>query len=117
MVRPLKRCCQLLVAVVVVHGCGGARGTIGARLGRDGEGHVVLREVPAELGAGRSGLLPGDEVLLIDGQDVRELSTAKLHAVLSGDLGSRVNLTVRRGDEVVRVTVGRTAIPAKVAPR
>jgi carboxyl-terminal processing protease len=88
--------------------CGVQRGTIGARLGRDNEGHVVLREVPTGLGAAKAGLKPGDEVLLIAGQDVRELSVERLHAALSGERGSRVPLTVQRGDDVLRVLVERT---------
>jgi C-terminal processing protease CtpA/Prc len=97
----------MVFAFLACH-CGVQRGTIGARLGRDNEGHVVLREVPKGLGAEKAGLKPGDEVLLIAGQDVRELSAERLHAVLSGERGSRVGLTVQRGNDVLRVEVERT---------
>jgi C-terminal processing protease CtpA/Prc len=89
-------------------GCAEQRGTIGARLGRDREGHVVVREVPEGLGAAEAGLKPGDEILLIGGQDVRELSPEQLHAVLSGERRSRVRITVQRGEKVIRVAVERT---------
>jgi C-terminal processing protease CtpA/Prc len=93
--------------------CGATqRGTIGARLGRDSEGHVFVREVPEGLGAAEAGVKPGDELLLIDGQDVRELSESRLHTTLSGEEGTRIRLTLQRGNEVVRVTVKRTLPPS-----
>jgi C-terminal processing protease CtpA/Prc len=98
-----------LVALAVMNACGSQRGTIGARLGRDSDGHVFVREVPEGLGAAKAGLKAGDEVLLIAGQDVRELSVERLHAVLSGELGSRIRLTLQRGERALRVVVERTA--------
>jgi C-terminal processing protease CtpA/Prc len=117
MFRRFSLCCGALVALLGGVDCGAKAGTIGARLGRDPSGHVVLREVPAGLGADKSGLRVGDEVLLVDGRDVRELTAQQLHAALAGELGARVNLTVLRGDEVIRVTVERTAVPSKRVER
>ncbi|MBN1607844.1 MAG: PDZ domain-containing protein [Polyangiaceae bacterium] len=76
-------------------------------------GELVVREVPHGLGASKAGLEPGDQVLLIDGKDVRAMSAAQIHQALSGDVGQPVKLTVVRGDEVVRLTVKRSAVPPR----
>lgn len=89
--------------------CANQIGTVGALLGRDPEGHLVIRRAPQGLAAANAGLQAGDEVLLIEGQDVRELSEKDVHAVLSGEPGTRVRLTLQRGSEVVRVELVRTA--------
>ncbi|MGC4063603.1 MAG: PDZ domain-containing protein [Polyangiaceae bacterium] len=84
---------------------------MGARLGRASDGRVVLREVPEGLASERAGLRPGDEILLVEGRDVRELSERQLHRALSGDEGSPLRLTVLRGEAVIRVTLHRTKPP------
>jgi C-terminal processing protease CtpA/Prc len=105
-VRPalarLRLLCLLLLA------CGPARGTIGAVLAQDSEKRLFVREVPAGLAADRAGLRPGDEVLLIDGRDARQMSSDRVHAALSGEVGDPVKLTLIRDGEVVRVRLHRT---------
>jgi carboxyl-terminal processing protease len=89
--------------------CGAPRGTIGAVLAQQPNGELYAREVPDDLGADKSGLRQGDQILLIDGMDVRGLSSERVHQVLSGDVGAPVKLTVIRGEEVLHITVKRTA--------
>jgi C-terminal processing protease CtpA/Prc len=103
--------CALLAFALLAAGCGPDKGTIGAVLAQDARGHLVVHEVPDGLAADKQGLQPGDEILTIDGMDVRMLDTKTVHQVLSGDVGDPVKLTVIRGEEVLRVTVKRT--PAK----
>lgn len=97
---------------IVCMTCAPQRGTVGARFGRDTEGQLVARYVPEGLGAANAGMKAGDKVLLIDGRDVRPLSDAAVHSVLSGDYGTRVRLTILRGEEVLRLSVIRTMPPA-----
>ena len=96
--------------------CAPERGTIGALLGQTADRRLVLREVPSELAAGRAGLRPGDELLLIDGRDVRELDARGVHQALGGKLGDSIKLTLLREGRVIRVTIRRTAPPAKGKP-
>jgi C-terminal processing protease CtpA/Prc len=91
-------------------------GTIGAMLGQRGDGRLFVRETPPALAASKHGLSEGDEILLIDGRDVRAMDELELHRALSGDAGSRVKITAVRGDEVVRVTLARSQVPAKRPP-
>jgi C-terminal processing protease CtpA/Prc len=93
--------------------CAPERGTIGALLGQSGEQRLVVREVPPSLAAGQAGLKAGDELLLIDGRDVRELDERGVHRALAGDVGEPVKLTLLREGRVIRVTLRRTAAPKK----
>lgn len=60
------------------------------------------------MAAGQANLKPGDEILLIDGLDVRRLDPEQINALLTGDVGSPVKLTVIRQEQVLRVTLKRT---------
>jgi len=71
-------------------------------------GRLFLREVPPSLAAGQANLRPGDEILLIDGLDVRRLDPQQINAALSGEVDSPVKLTVIRQEQVLRVTLKRT---------
>lgn len=105
-----------LVTLVLASGFGGAigcagdpaRGTIGAVLLRKADGRVYVRDVPEHLAAYRAGIRPGDELLLIDGQDVRRFNDDDLRRSLSGLVGEPVKLTLARGDEVLRLTIKRS---------
>ncbi|MCA9643624.1 MAG: PDZ domain-containing protein [Myxococcales bacterium] len=87
------------------------KGTIGAVLAQSPDGRITLREVPPELAAGKAGLQAGDELLLIDGIDVRQLDAKTIHRLLSGEIDQPIDLTLQRGDAVIRVTLKRSAVP------
>lgn len=102
---------HLLVVVLgtCVGACGPpARGTIGAILLRRSSGRVFIRDVPPHLAAYRAGVRSGDELLLIEGQDVRRLTDADLSRVLSGKVGEPVRLTLARGERILRLEVQRS---------
>jgi C-terminal processing protease CtpA/Prc len=100
-----------LACLFALAACAAQRGTIGAVLAQRPDGELVVRDVPQDLAAGKSGLMPGDQILLIEGIDVRGLSSERVHEILSGDVGEPVRLTIVRREEVLRVTLKRT--PAK----
>jgi carboxyl-terminal processing protease len=83
-------------------------GSIGAVLSHDrASGKVVVRDAPQGMSGAKGGLQPGDEIVLIDGRDVRDMDTADVQEALRGDVGSPVSLTVVRGADVVRLSVKR----------
>jgi C-terminal processing protease CtpA/Prc len=104
---PLKLPVLLFLACFAA-GCAAERGTIGAMLGRRSDGRVFVREAPQGLAAEKAGVREGDEILLVDGIDVRQLDERRLHRALSGEVGDPVKLTLLRGESVVRVTLKRT---------
>jgi C-terminal processing protease CtpA/Prc len=95
--------------VAPVPGCFAQHGTIGAVIAQEPDtGRLFLRDVPHALAADRAGLKTGDEILLIDGVDVRVMDAKQIHAVLTGEVDTPVKLTVVRGEQVLRVTLKRT---------
>jgi C-terminal processing protease CtpA/Prc len=100
-------------AVLGAAGCGSdpAIGSVGAVFGRDNDTHALyVRDVPEGLGAEEAGLLPGDEIVMIDGHYVRDLDRKEITQRLRGEVGTKVDLTVLRGSEVNRISVKRTAL-------
>ena len=102
----ITRAVPLLIGLVAA--CAPQRGTIGAMLAQDRDGHLFVREAPRGLAAAEAGVRPGDEILLIDGKDARAMEAEAVHAALSGAVGSTVQLTLIRDGEIVRVTLKRT---------
>lgn len=104
----------------MVAGCSASVGSIGAVLGRDNESQALyVRETPRGLAAERAGLVPGDEIVMIDGVYVRDLSAAEIRDRLRGAVGSTVELTVVRGGDVLHVRVPRSELRAQegIQPR
>jgi C-terminal processing protease CtpA/Prc len=97
--------------------CAADRGTIGAQLGQKSDGRLFIREVPAGLAAAQAGLQPGDEITLINGRDPRALDEKGVHALLAGEIGDPVKLTVVRGNQVLHVTLKRTAPPHRLVAK
>jgi carboxyl-terminal processing protease len=110
---------QLVGLLPLFLGCAGgaAKGSIGAVLSQSrADGRVVLRQVPPRLSAAQAGLEAGDEVLLIDGRDVRRMTPEGVHQSLEGEVGSTVRLTVFRRGKIDRVALRRAPLGAPEPP-
>lgn len=109
---------MLAVAVALAPGCSAPSvGSIGAVLGVDNEtGSVHVRETREGLAADKAGLQVGDEILMIDGVYVREMGVAAVQGKLRGSVGSGVELTVARGERILRVRLVRQPLAASAAP-
>lgn len=84
-------------------GCQGSVGSVGAVLGRDKSSYaLVVRGVAEGQAAHRAGLEPGDEVLFVDGTYARDLSADEVRALLRGEVGSAVDVTVARPNGEIR---------------
>ncbi len=107
--------CSMLIALVLVAcgACGATErpGSIGARLSRDNEtGALYVRDLFPGLAGERAGLLPGDEIIMIDGHYVREVDAPRVREMLRGQVGTAVRLTIVRGTLVVRVRLARSEL-------
>ncbi|MGK4001922.1 PDZ domain-containing protein [Sorangium sp. So ce1036] len=99
--------------LLMAAGCSPSVGSIGAVLARDNASQALyVRDAPRGLAAERSGLIPGDEIVMIDGVHVRDLPSAQVRDRLRGAVGSAVELTVVRGGQVRRVRVVRGELQA-----
>jgi C-terminal processing protease CtpA/Prc len=112
-----------LLPALVALGCAGGPsgpGSVGAVLGRDNETHALrVREVPEGLGADKAGLLPEDEIVMIDGLYVKDMGAEEVRKKLRGEAGTTVALTVVRGDEVRHLKVTRAPLgpPRRPQPK
>jgi len=81
---------------------------VGAVLSKDNaSGRVFVREAPSEMGAARAGILPGDEVIAIDGRPVATMAAAEVHEALTGKVGTTVKVTVLRAGVRLEYAVER----------
>jgi C-terminal processing protease CtpA/Prc len=108
-----------LVLVAQLAACGSSQvGSIGAVLSRSrATGAVHVREAPEGLAGAEGGLLEGDQVKMIDGILVDDLDAARIQRLLRGEVGSKVVLTIVRGDEVMHVEVTRAALGSARVPK
>lgn len=89
-------------------GCSAPQGSIGALLLLDPtHGALLVREVPPEMTAAQAGLQEGDEIVAINGEDVRGATREEIHRRLKGPVGTRVELTVVRDTIVKTFTILR----------
>jgi C-terminal processing protease CtpA/Prc len=111
--RPLLQLAMpMLFAMLACMGCAGAKlGSIGAHLSRDNEtGALYVRDLSPGLAGEKAGLLPGDEIIMIDGHYVRQIDAPRIREMLRGQVGTAVRLTVVRGELVVRMKVARSEL-------
>jgi C-terminal processing protease CtpA/Prc len=110
---------SILLLAFVATGCGATVGSIGAVMVRNNETNGLrVTEVPPGLGAADAGMLPGDEVLMIDGFYVKDMTAKQIKALLRGEVGSFVELTVLRSGTVRHLKVKRSVLKQhEVKPR
>jgi C-terminal processing protease CtpA/Prc len=88
-------------------------GTIGAALGQTEEHRLFVRGTPEGQGAARAGIVPGDEILLLDGKSVRAMSPEDVRGAVRGDVGSTLVVTIVRGGQTMEVKIVRTPLLAE----
>ena len=104
----MQRFVSKLILAWALLSCAADPGSIGAVLAQSRhDGKVTVRDVPTGYPAAEAGLAPGDEILLIDGRDVRSMSPDAIHRLLEGQVGTAVNLTLLRRGKIERVAVKR----------
>ena len=88
--RVMRACFVMCATVSSLLSCAAAtQGSIGAILVQSQtDGRVTVREAPGGYPAAQGGLRVGDEILLIDGRDVRSMSPISVHLALEGEPGT-----------------------------
>lgn len=73
----------------------GQYGGIGALIHKQGD-YVVISEPYEGFPAQKSGLLPGDKIIEVDGQSAKAKNTDEVSKILKGEPGSTINLLIER---------------------
>jgi C-terminal processing protease CtpA/Prc len=80
------------------------------------DGKVTVRDAPPGLPAAQSGIVLGDEILFIEGRDVRDMSADAIHLALEGEVGSTVVLTVLHQGKIERIALRRAPLEVPKKP-
>jgi len=86
---------------------GVVEGGIGASLYFDGEKYI-FSEVYKGLAAYSSGILPGDELIKVNGESIEGLSLEEIVSKVKGEAGTEVNITVIRDGKELAFNVVRS---------
>lgn len=108
-----KRSIALTLLFLASFGCAGAApGTIGAALGKRTDGRLFVRSIPPGQGASNAGLEVDDEIVLIDGKEVRAMSEDEIRRAVRGDVGSTMTLTIDRAGKKQEIKLQRSPLLA-----
>ncbi len=83
---------------------------IGAQLGKDDKGNIIIIAPIDGYPAADAGLRPKDIIAEVDGQDTTDWSIDEAVSHVRGDAGTKVKLAVIRGTEIIRVEIVREEI-------
>ncbi len=65
--------------------------------------------------ADQAGMLPGDYMIAVEGQDIREMDINDTSALVKGEENTQVRITVLRGTEEITLTITRMRVDTPVA--
>ncbi|MEO6713044.1 MAG: S41 family peptidase [Mycobacteriales bacterium] len=82
---------------------------IGVWLARVG-GQLQVTSVLPGSPAGNAGVLPGDEIVSLDGTPIADRSVSQVVTAMRGDVGTTLRIGVRRGANAQQVVVRRAAV-------
>lgn len=83
---------------------------VGITIYKEESGGFYVLEVNPEGPAAEAGVQPGDVITHVDGQDVTGEDVPDLQNFIPGKVGTKVALTLRRGEQTLELTVKRKMI-------
>lgn len=86
---------------------------IGAVCQLSDEGGVLIAEPYEDAPAYKAGIRKGDRVIAVDDKDITEMDLSSAVALIKGDKGTQVKLTVVRGGETLTFTITRDEVNVK----
>ena len=86
---------------------------VGITIYKEASGGFYIVEVNQEGPAAEAGLCAGDVITQVDGQDVTGDDVPDLQDLIPGKVGTKVELTIRRGEETLNISVKRKVIHQK----
>lgn len=86
---------------------------IGAVCQKSDEGGIVIVEPYTNAPAYKAGVRKGDRVIKVDGKDIMDMDLSAAVALIKGDKGTQVNLTVVRDGQTMDFSITRDAVNIK----
>ena len=86
---------------------------IGAVCQKSDEGGIVIVEPYSNAPAYKAGVRKGDRVIKVDGKDIMDMDLSAAVALIKGDKGTQVNLTVVRDGQTMDFSITRDAVNIK----
>ena len=75
--------------------------------------YVEITQVYEGAPASEAGLLKGDIIIAIDGNDLSLMSYTEFSTAMLGEIGSTINITIKRGEELLDFSIIRKAFTYK----
>lgn len=88
----------------------GSFGGIGAQVQKSGNELKIIAPI-ADTPADKAGLKANDVIVKIDGKETKDLTLNKAVSTMRGKVGTKVKLTIKRGDTTFEKTLTRAKIP------
>ena len=88
---------------------------VGITITKQDGGYITINKVEAGGPAEEAGLLAGDLITAVEGQDVAPLTIDDVRNLVRGEEGTQVNISVKRSNRVVTLAVTRRTIKTVVA--
>lgn len=86
---------------------------IGAVCQKSDEGGIVIVEPYEDAPAYKAGIRKGDRVIKVDGKDIMDMDLSAAVALIKGDRGTKVTLTVIRDGQTMDISIKRDAVNIK----
>mgnify|MGYP004512478035 FL=1 len=86
---------------------------IGAVCQKSDEGGIVIVEPYEDAPAYKAGIRKGDRVIKVDGKDIMDMDLSAAVAIIKGDRGTKVTLTVIRDGQTMDISIKRDAVNIK----
>jgi carboxyl-terminal processing protease len=80
---------------------------------KDKDGEITIIDVFEDTPAYRAGLKPGDKIVEVDDKNVKDYSVDTVQSMIRGPKGTPVNLTIRRGKDLINFKIIRDIIHIK----
>jgi carboxyl-terminal processing protease len=80
---------------------------------KDKDGEITIIDVFDDTPAYRAGLKPGDKIVKVDDKSVKDYSVDTVQSMIRGPKGTPVNLTIRRGKDLINFKIIRDIIHIK----
>ena len=88
---------------------------VGITITKQDDGYIQIKKVDAGGPAEEAGIIAGDVVIVVNGQDIAQMTIDEIKALVRGEENTTVDMTVRRENREITMTVTRRTIQTPVA--